>query len=107
MVGGYSLGPGRDFCEESIAAAFDRQCDNLKPLERIAPDLAEPVRSVFNAKEAENEAFAQSVFAEEDACMEAFGLAAAKRDLESDGLLEEDVMELLLSFADDEKADGK
>ena len=29
--------------------------------------------------------------------MEAFGLAAAKRDLESDGLLEEDVMELLLS----------
>ena len=142
--GGYSLRIGRDFCEEGIADEFERQRNNLKAIERLAPDLAGKLTLLLDAKEAENEALMQSVFAEEDARMEAFGLAAAKRDLEatndaerdavaalcayrcrnleearvkahylatapglaSDGLLEEDVMELLLSFADDEKAGG-
>jgi hypothetical protein len=64
------------------------QRDRLKPLSRVAPDLAEQVRAVMDANEAENMALLDRMFAE--ARQEAFGLAAAERDYEATNDAEEE-----------------
>lgn len=83
LGGGFSLRIGRDFCEESFASEYERQRSSLKPLLRLLPELAEQLLSALAGKEAENEALMQSVFADEDARLEASGLAAAKRNLQA------------------------
>jgi hypothetical protein len=90
LGGGASLSQGYEFCQEHITGAYENQRDRLTPLSRVAPELAEQVRAVMDAKEAENAILVDRVFAEEEARQEAFGLAGAKRDLEATGEAEED-----------------
>jgi hypothetical protein len=89
LGGGFSLEYGHEFCQEHITGAYENQRERLRPLSRVAPDLAEQVRAGMDAKQAENIALMDRVFAEEEARQEAFGLAAAQRDLEATGDAEE------------------
>lgn len=70
---------GLDGCKREIAAGYDNQRRGLLCLSRIAPDLAEQARAVLDAKEIENMALVDRVFAEEAERQERFGLAAAER----------------------------
>lgn len=80
LGGGYGMSNGYDDCKKHIAAGDENQRERLKQLSRVAPELAEQVRAVMDAKEAENMVLVDRVFAEEEARQEAFGLAAAKRN---------------------------
>ena len=83
LGGGMNLSNGYEACQEHTAGAYENQRDRLEQLSRVAPELAEQVRAVMDAKEAENAVLVDRVFAEEEARQEAFGLAGAKRDLEA------------------------
>jgi len=98
LGGGFSLAQGREFCEEHIAAAYFNQRDRLKQLSRVAPELAEQVRSVMDAKEVENTELMDRMFAEEDARQEAFGLAAANRDYEATSEAEEEAATAVCAY---------
>jgi len=102
LGGGFSLAQGREFCEEHIAAAYFNQRDRLKQLSRVAPELAEQVRSVMDAKEVENTELMDRMFAEEDARQEARLKAEYLAEAPGlrDGLQEEQVKELLQSFSE-------
>ena len=83
LGGGMNLSNGYEACQEHTAGAYENQRDRLEQLSRVAPELADQVRAVMDAKEAENAVLVDRVFAEEEARQEAFGLAGAKRDLEA------------------------
>ena len=79
LGGGYSMSNGYEECKKHIAAGYENQRYGLNPLSRVSPDLAEQVRALMHAKEAENMVLVERVFAEEEARREAFGLVAANR----------------------------
>ena len=83
LGGGLGMSNGHEVCKKQIAAGYETQRERLTQLARVAPDLAEQVRAVMDAKEAENMTLVDRVFAEEEARREAFGWAAAKRDSEA------------------------
>ena len=79
LGGGSGSVNGRERCKEFIAGGYEHNRNNLVFLGRIAPELAEQMRAVLDAKEAENMAIIDAAFEEENARKEAVGLLATKR----------------------------
>lgn len=67
----YSIKYGREFCEEHLGAAYNKQRERLKGLARVAPDLAKQAEAVIDAKEADNKVLLESILAEEQGRKEA------------------------------------
>lgn len=79
LGGGLGSVSGREECKEFIAKGYEFHRERTVNIARIAPDLAEQMRVVLDAKEAENMALIDAAFEEEHARKEAIGLLAAKR----------------------------
>jgi hypothetical protein len=74
---------------KSLRKDFDYQLDALRPLARIAPEIAEQARKAFEATLKENMRVLNKVVAEEERQKNAFGLTVVKRDLEAANRAEE------------------
>ena len=79
LGGGLGSVSGREECKEFIAKGYEFHRERTVNIARIAPDLAEQMRVVLDAKEAENMALIDAAFEEEHARKEAIGLLAAER----------------------------
>jgi hypothetical protein len=77
LGGGYSLNNDPVDIERWMREAYQRSREGLA---KIAPDAAEPINAVLDAKEAENVKFIDRALEEEEMRKEAFGLAATERD---------------------------
>ncbi|MDR4307680.1 hypothetical protein IHQ68_13740 [Chelatococcus sambhunathii] len=76
---GYQRRQGLDFCLSNISAGYDARRGSTKYLARLSPAMAEQIRALLDAKEAENLEAARRQFDDDEAEREAFGLAPLER----------------------------
>jgi hypothetical protein len=98
LGGGISLRMGDEECRKHISSGYENQRRGLAPLGRIAPDLAEQARAALDAKEAENMALVDKLFAEGEERKERFGLAAVERSWKEASEAEEAAARALCAY---------
>ena len=97
-AGGCGMQHGLELSKKIIAESYQHQYNDLTPLSRIAPELAEQARAALAAKEAENMELIDRLFADEEASKENFGLAAASRDWSAAGDAEDEALTAIWGY---------
>lgn len=99
LGGGYGMEMGREWCIENLSAGYETRRKALVYVERLSPDIAQQVRELIDAKEADNIFEAHRQFDGEEACKESFGLTPLERLVNETSAAEEAAALALCSYS--------